>query len=161
VNQYTGSTAAVNDLYFEDEYTGWIVQPAGAIRKSTDGGGSWDSKTSGVSVTLEAVVFHDLSHGWAAGERGTIIKTTNGGSSWTALTTGTTAEMVAVDFYGLSDGWAIGNFSQEAVTLRSTNGGTTWTQEAVTSHTLSDIYFRNTAEGWAVGPGGRILKYVP
>lgn len=70
------------DVFFTDASNGCIVGEEGVIWTSTDGGGSWTSRSSGVSTNLLSVFFVDQSHGWVSGESGTILKTTNAGVSW-------------------------------------------------------------------------------
>ncbi|MEJ2105052.1 MAG: YCF48-related protein, partial [Ignavibacteriaceae bacterium] len=69
----------VEDVYFVDNSTGWVVGENGLIIKTTNGGTSWDVQNSGTSNSLHSIHFIDQNIGWAVGDDATILHTTNGG----------------------------------------------------------------------------------
>ena len=69
----------VEDVYFVDTSTGWVVGENGLIIKTTNGGTSWDVQNSGTSNSLHSIHFIDQNIGWAVGDDATILHTTNGG----------------------------------------------------------------------------------
>jgi photosystem II stability/assembly factor-like uncharacterized protein len=69
-------------VHFVNATTGTAVGESGTILRTTDGGSSWVSQTSGTTEWLFGVSFTDARTGTAVGTGGTILRTTNGGSAW-------------------------------------------------------------------------------
>ena len=75
------------DVFFIDEYKGWLVDIFGTVANTTDGGSTWDEQIPGGITQSEylSIYFVDSLIGWAVGAGfdpelyGKIIKTTNGG----------------------------------------------------------------------------------
>jgi photosystem II stability/assembly factor-like uncharacterized protein len=79
----------------------------GTILRTTDGGNTWVSQTSGTTNALFSVSFTDVNHGTAVGDYGTILRTTNGGASWVSQTSGTTNALNSVSFTDANRGTAV------------------------------------------------------
>jgi photosystem II stability/assembly factor-like uncharacterized protein len=60
----------------------WAVGPRGMILRSTDDGATWQDRSLGKDITLNAVTFVDDQQGWIVGEFGTILHTADGGETW-------------------------------------------------------------------------------
>lgn len=60
----------------------WAVGPVGTVLQSTDDGATWQDRSLGKDITLNAVSFVDDREGWVVGEFGTILHTVDGGQSW-------------------------------------------------------------------------------
>ena len=60
----------------------WAVGPRGMILRSTDDGATWEDRSLGKDITLNAVTFVDDQEGWIVGEFGTILHTSDGGETW-------------------------------------------------------------------------------
>jgi len=88
------------DLDFIDEANGWMVGDYGNIRRTRDGGQTWESQHGSLlgqrmanarrplrdALDLPAlfrVAVRDGGHGIAVGVGGTVLTTTDGGASWT------------------------------------------------------------------------------
>ncbi|MHA1454327.1 MAG: WD40/YVTN/BNR-like repeat-containing protein [Promethearchaeota archaeon] len=82
VNQTTGITRHLHDIFFISPTKGWSVGTAGNILATDDGGMTWTKQESGSSLQLYAVKFKDENNGIVVGERGTVLVTDNGGSTW-------------------------------------------------------------------------------
>ena len=52
----------------------------GTILKTTNGGATWTSQTSGTIYRLYSVYFTDVNTGYAVGDGGIILKTITGGN---------------------------------------------------------------------------------
>jgi photosystem II stability/assembly factor-like uncharacterized protein len=59
--------------------TGTAVGADGTILRTTDGGSTWITQTSGTTNYLIGVSFTDAMTGTAVGADGTILRTTTGG----------------------------------------------------------------------------------
>ena len=102
---------------------------------------SWTAQTSGVTTNLRDVYFTDNQTGWAVGNAGVILHTSDGGQTWAAQTSGTTLNLFTVYFIDNQTGWAAGH-DQSSVLLKTTNGGTTWTEIPTTGiNQIRDIAF--------------------
>jgi hypothetical protein len=66
---------------FTDANTGTAVGPPGTILRTTNGGSSWISQSSGTTNALFCVSFTDANTGTAVGPWGTIVRTNTGGVS--------------------------------------------------------------------------------
>jgi photosystem II stability/assembly factor-like uncharacterized protein len=56
-----------------------VVGAGGTILRTTDGGETWVSQSSGTGNILYGVFFTSTNTGTAVGARGTILRTTTGG----------------------------------------------------------------------------------
>lgn len=70
----------LSGVFFSDAATGTVVGGRGAILRTTDGGNSWLSQSSGTSNFLLGVAFLDAHTGIAVGYGGTILRTNTGGN---------------------------------------------------------------------------------
>ena len=132
---------------------GWTVGNSGVILKTTDGGTTWVAQTSGTTKILEQVFFIDANTGWIAGHNNTVLLTTDGGTTWTAISILSTASFNSISFSDASKGIICG-FNGKM--YRSADGGNTWSQESTgTTNALFDAEII----GFAVGSGGKIIKY--
>ena len=117
-----------NFLYsvdFVSELTGWAVG-SNAILRTTNGGATWTSQTSGTTHSLRGVSFTDSDNGTAVGYNGTILRTTDGGTTWSSQTSGTTNNLLGVCFTDSYNGTAVGD---GGTILRTTNGGVSFVEE--------------------------------
>ncbi len=73
----TGNT--LYRVHFTDANTGTAVGEYGTILRTTNGGSSWTSQTSGTTISLLGVSITDANTGTAVGQTGTILRTTTGG----------------------------------------------------------------------------------
>jgi hypothetical protein len=62
----------------------WRILQAGAVQRSTDGGGTWQTQSTGVSETLSAGSSPSPSVCWLVGPGGTVLLSTDG-RSWTRV----------------------------------------------------------------------------
>lgn len=60
----------------------WAAGPRGMLLRSVDDGATWQDRSIGKDITLNAVTFVDDQEGWIVGEFGTILHTVNGGETW-------------------------------------------------------------------------------
>ena len=113
---------------------GIAIGDAGTVIKTTDGGATWSTKTSGTTEGLYGIVMASSSVGWAVGNDGTVIKTANGGTTWSSFAPASAYDFRAVDATSTSVVWIVG---RTGAIYRSTTGGLTWTD--LTYSPLSQI----------------------
>jgi hypothetical protein len=116
-----------------DANTGTVVGVDGVILRTTDGGTTWTSQTSGTTKWLWGVCFTEANSGSAVGFEGTILHTTNGGATWTSQTSGTANNINGVSFTDENTGTVVG-FG--GTILRTTTGGVVSVPE---DHDLSEV----------------------
>ncbi len=80
------SSGDVQNLYFLNNLTGWIVGSGGQIWKTANGGVNWAlvrmDEGGSPDYDLLDIFFKDGNTGWASGHNGTLLKSTNGGLNW-------------------------------------------------------------------------------
>ena len=136
--------------------TGYGVGAGGLIYKTSNGGSTWDSLTSGTEKYLNSVFFTNATNGYVAGFEGTILKTTNGGLTWNPQTSGTGSDLTSIFFVDAVTGIAVGSSGS---IIRTTNSGGTWSPvNSGTTEDLKAIHFTDSRSGYAAGSGGAILK---
>lgn len=112
-------------IYFSDRNTGWICGYDGTIKKTIDGGKTWQLQQSGVSSNLWDISFVDGLHGWICGTGNTLLKTTDGGESWIKIFPHGDGNRIFVEikFTDINNGWLSSNGGE---ILRTTDGGEFW-----------------------------------
>ncbi len=146
----------LTDIHVFNSSTAIVVGAVGTVLKTTNGGTSWTSQTSGITSDLNSVHFVDAYTGWAVGRYGRILKTTDGGTNWTSLSSGTSSDMKSVYFTDSNTGWMVGLYG---TIIKTTDGGTDWSyQMSLTSNHLNSVYFQNSNTGFVVGDYGTFKK---
>jgi photosystem II stability/assembly factor-like uncharacterized protein len=144
--------------------------PGGArVKHSRDGGETWTAATTpirndGESAGIFSLAFADEKHGVAVGgdyakpaeSARNIVVTSDGGRTWTAPAGAPPGGYrSAVAFLADARLWvAVGTSGSDV----SRDGGGSWTKfDAGAFHAMS---FAPGGAGWAVGPGGRVARFV-
>ena len=137
---------------FSDADAATAVGYEGIIIRTTDGGDSWYSQTSGTGNSLQGVCFSGTMHGWVVG-RDIILHTKDGGDTWIRQGPGTYVSFEKVFCLDTSLVWAVGSDMEDnAIILHTENGGATWTRQRTGLKTnLFDVYFSDQDTGTAVG----------
>ncbi len=143
------------------------VSRTSKVYRSFNAGATW-SVYSGFSVgslaqNLTDIEFPTRNIGYAAGNRDTIYKTTDAGVTWVKLplpNPGVTPQISYKDMYALDANtvFLVGNGFPRKVVLRTTNGGTTWTDitNNITSlgvGNLNSIIMHDANNGYVMTPG--------
>jgi photosystem II stability/assembly factor-like uncharacterized protein len=153
------TTDRLNTVFFADSLNGWVggtLSPGGngIIRRTTDGGYTWEAQTLPVASSISRVLFLNSHIGFAIGGNGAILKTTNAGQTWVQKPSGTNGGLASVFFLDTQEGWACGGYN----VLHTTDQGETWSADSVSAIAHWDIAFRNSQEGWLVGLYGSCYK---
>jgi photosystem II stability/assembly factor-like uncharacterized protein len=142
-------TSELYAIYFTDAITGYLVGRYGKILKTTDGGNTWLSQSSGTNEYLEYISFTDKNHGWISGSGYLLLKTSDGGSHWTIATQGIYHLSGPICFTDSLTGYAAGSGDIS----KTTDGGFTWDTLSYwpNSASFSSISFSDALHGCAVG----------
>lgn len=155
-------------MFFLNENVGWFTgyiaenQPS-RVYRTTDGGNSWASTTlpNGTGFNINLAAF-DANNVFVIMQQAapTVRRSTDGGATFVNPTPGLSTIPTAIA--------ARPNTNELYVTttnsiLKSTDGGNTWTAEAIPSNItgLNFLIFANERNGWACGANGMIVKYQP
>jgi photosystem II stability/assembly factor-like uncharacterized protein len=148
-----------NTLYssfFIDSDHGTAVGEFGTIIKTTNGGETWVSESSGTTNNLHNVFFTDANNGTVVGSEGTILRTTDGGTTWISQVSETTMLLWGVAFTDANNGVAVGELG---TILRTTDSGQNWnSQSSGTSNLLTGVNFTSVNIGTIVGQEGLVLR---
>ena len=128
-------------LSFINENEGWVIDEAGILRYTSNGGASWSIVATGYNF-LKLHFTDDLT-GFALTAEAA-YKTTNGGNLWSQLTmpgsVGTT-----LYFFDNNSGFISG----EEVIYKTANGGASWSTISTEGVSFVDFYFTSTTTGVA------------
>ncbi len=174
--------AALFNLHFTDEQTGWVVGDRRSVFATSDGGETWEFITHGTNerhkssygqpeylgkeplhtFTLYDIDFTDTQNGWIVGDLGVILHTSSGGKGkWKHQRGGprfhnsADAVLLGIDFVSKQLGWAVG---ENGTILHTRNGGVTWESQSSPSHLLVGVCATSSKEGYVVGDRGAILR---
>jgi photosystem II stability/assembly factor-like uncharacterized protein len=144
-------------LCFADKINGWAVGNFGLILRTTDGGYSWNTQTSGTINSLKCVYFTDTQKGWIGGGSNSIGMTTNGGGTWSwQYPAGeSNRTFMSMSFVNKQTGWIVDNYGG---ILHTEDGGINWTpQISGTSWAITSVQFLDAQEVWAVATNRIVL----
>ncbi len=156
------------DICFVDDLNGWIIGREG-VRRTEDGGESWQRIDEAGKMTGNALQFLDLERGWVVGKFGDVHRSEDGGVTWEKVEAAGNLEdksgddkpnFQAVHFVDDSHGWLAG-YRREMPALdqfdygliyHTGDGGQTWQKQLdQLDILLRDIRFADPQNGWAVG----------
>lgn len=140
-----------SSVYFINNQTG-IVGAQNKIFKTTDSGINWQQviingyNSLFIGGEFKRMFFLTDEIRWAINS-GSVVKTTNGGNDWSVQLY---AEILAgIHFSDTRNGWVARSGGGIAQPFRSTDGGINWIeQSSLTFNTTSDIYFRDSLNGF-------------
>ena len=129
--------ANLHAVQFLGPKIGWAVGDRGVIRKTEDGGATWQFVSSPVDCPLRDICFLTDQIGWIAGggtaayghlNQGVLLFTKDGGKSWTELIQKRLPRLHYVRFFGMNEGVVVGDTSVQHATgvFRTEDGGKTW-----------------------------------
>jgi len=159
----SGTTRDLNDVFFVDPDTGWIVGEAGTILHSTGGGHMWSpQQTCKTGKDLYAVFFVDANEGWVAGEANTMCHTINGGASWSSqqINGVTNHDVMTLFMLSPTDGWA-GTIAPGGggAFLRYNGAGWSRSDGPSMAFEVTAIGLLTASDGWGTSATGHILRY--
>ncbi|MGC9367886.1 MAG: YCF48-related protein [bacterium] len=156
-------TGGLNDLYFINEYLGWVVGEGpdnkAVVLKTINGGLLWSIQQIELAPRLTSVWFIDSLTGWTCGRDGIILKTIDGGYSWIEQNSGTDESIGNIQFLDKNNGWAC----HMSGILKTIDSGITWTPcpTGVSDRYCYTFYFTDLSTGWlGMGYYGRPSKIL-
>lgn len=148
--------SSFSKIHFIDNQIGFEVGGINLIRKTTNGGISWEEKSrfpSGGGISIWPM---DSLTAFISGSKGFIGKTLNQGTTWSTIKTPANCILTNIQFVNPSTGLAVGD---TGTIVKTTNGGTNWmAKPSGTMRSLKKLVMINTQLGWICGDTGTLLK---
>jgi photosystem II stability/assembly factor-like uncharacterized protein len=160
-----------DDMEFVTPSRGWIVNLAGEIWHTEDGGESWELQFQHSSSLFRSVTFmkelgpRGLQIGWAGtvfSPQSVLWETRDGGDHWIDIThriEGYLPDGICGMYSVNESAWGVGAFHGTPTLIRTTDGGIHWEGTDLSSHigAMVDVYFQDEMTGFAVGGSGSDL----
>lgn len=159
VQQISGTSENLNDVYCITEDIVVVVGDNGTILKTTNGGANWVQKTSGTTLKLTKVQFASTNIGYVSGVNMSnglvnILKTIDGGENWNIMISYTTTNIF--DFWCVNEN--IFYYTNTGTLFKTVNGGSSF-QTINTTEFLQNIQFTDEMKGFA-SSGSSLLKTI-
>jgi photosystem II stability/assembly factor-like uncharacterized protein len=150
-----------DDVCFMSPDSGWVVNGAGQIFRTIDGGTSWTLQAT-LPNYLRSVGFATRMKGWAGTLFGSplLYETEDAGVTWTPVTNIPDPQPLGIcGLWVVNDSVAYGCGRYDgppATMIKTTNGGATWTSWDMDTiaTSLIDCFFFDENHGFAVGGSG-------
>jgi len=145
-------------LGFTSSLTGYVAGSKGVILKTTNKGVNWFTQTSSVTSVLQAVWFLDENTGYVGGSH-TLLKTTNAGVNWVNIggQFASGGETITSMYFSDANTGVYGTNGSRIV--RTTDGGTTYTESYRNVGTaVWSLSFVNANTGYGCTSAGKVLK---
>lgn len=152
MNSGLGTSNDIHAIQFLDTQTGYLAcAGGGTVRKSTDGGLTWQPSWGGANTTFLDLHFFDDLTGVCVGLAGNVVRTTDGGATWDSIPSNSNYIMNSLDVQGtvmVACGWW-------GRTIRSTDAGLSWTEIQVGNSEHRSISLLPSGQA-VMGTDGRI-----
>lgn len=165
--QNSNTLAWLQDVYFLDGQTGWIVGSSGTYLTTKDGGKSWKRERNFTEDAIRQVYFTDASNGWLLCERDLfatganspsyLLKTTDGGVSWTRVEFADNQRKRVAKFFFAKNGTGLA-IGEGGAFFGLADDKKNWKRlPSPARYLLLDGIFTDDSHGIIVGAGGSIL----
>lgn len=122
----SNSVSHFEDIEFVSLNRGFTVGSDGTLLGTTDGGLVWDSIPLSLTSDLNAIDFPTAAMGFLVGENGAAMQSSDSGSTWSPMNLPATYHYHDVSFLNVNLGWVIGRDTNDAMLLKTTDGGQSW-----------------------------------
>lgn len=138
------NTSYYKDLQFVNENTGYLCGDFGVLKKTINGGITWEDKSLSSDHQFTSLQFINEDLGWMIDMNSqTLLKTEDGGDSWSDATLGNVRSM-----FHLNDN--VGYVTTfDSKLFKTVNAGDTWLEIYNFLHTGS-VYFIDEFIGWYI-----------
>lgn len=167
IRQNTNSFAWYKDVFFLNQYKGWITGTDGVLLSTDDGGATWMQYRKFTTDSFLQIHFVNESTGWllcerniyARGQNATsyLRKTTDGGRTWEKIEFQDGGRERVTKLLFSYDGGATA-FGEGGIFYKLQEDGTTWKKSQSAIHyLLLDGDYADDIVGAIVGTGGTIM----
>lgn len=136
----SGTSANILEVKFINPSIGFITCNDGKIKKTLDGGVSWNVILD-QSIVIPSLFFVNYNVGFGAGYFGRIFKTTDAGNTW-SVSSPTGYVLRGIYFSDTTTGYVVGD---HGCIMKTTNGGANWSAQTppVQDANLTGIFSGN------------------
>ena len=152
-NIRTGITDNLTGIQFINNLLGYIWGENGKILKTTDGGITWSSLTTGVTNNIMKAQFIDANTAFFMANNN-LYKTTDGGQLWNLVTLpGGSISFKDFHFFDSQTGQIVGNITSPSISgyvHQTADGGSTWSQLYTDNIAFNKLSYKNN-KGYLYG----------
>ena len=145
-------------VMFIDSLVGYADFPFAGLKKTINGGKTWNTLRTGVSFGISSIYFTDKSNGVIIADN-TILLTANGGLSWKNVSLpNNKLAFTDVKFATPKVGYICG---RQGIILKTVDGGLNWREmDSGTFENLYSLSFVDSTLGYCAGDNGTLLKLL-
>jgi photosystem II stability/assembly factor-like uncharacterized protein len=165
--QNSNTLAWLQDVYFLNEETGWIVGSGGTSLRTNDGGKSWTKEKNFTEDTIRQIYYIDASNGWLLCERDIymlganspsyLMRTSDGGVNWERIEFVDSQRKRVTKFFFTKDGKGLA-IGEGGAFFSMTGNEKIWKRlPSPVRYLMFDGVFTDESNGVVVGAGGSIL----
>jgi photosystem II stability/assembly factor-like uncharacterized protein len=160
VQQTSGTTQNLHDIFFQDASRGWVVGDNGTVLSTDNGGATWSPHSTPAMDSLREICFSDSQNGWLSGMSARVYRTADGGATWTQLPTstfynnGSAGSSTGSHFFDGQRGW-MAFFGMPL--YETIDGGATWNARS-SAQMITDASFVDQDHLWAGGVSGLLMN---
>jgi photosystem II stability/assembly factor-like uncharacterized protein len=149
VQQSTDLSINIQKISFIDSLTGYLIDDAGHLAKTTNGGDSWVVSNTGFNAALRGIHFTSESTGYISSFNGLIIKTIDGGITWFQQQSHTTQTLDDFAFTNSNTGYLVGD---AGTIVKTKDAGLNWTvMPYFTQEDFRTVCFTDSLNGYIAG----------
>ncbi|MDQ3682919.1 MAG: YCF48-related protein, partial [Bacteroidota bacterium] len=138
----------ITSIYFVNASLGFCAGD-NVILKTSDGGQTWNEyKVNNLSGKMMQIRFANTQKGYIVCLFDKIIKTEDGGLTWVV-----TSPQRAIGYYSVSESNGSVYVSGQGKIIKSTNGGSSWSELPNSPMDIFTIHFTDDKKGFAFGRG--------
>jgi len=155
VNKASSNT--INDVDMFNDTFGFAVGSSGTILRWN--GATWSTQSSPVSSTLNGVDIFNSTYALAVGASGRVLRW-NGATWSTVATISNSPTLNKVSAWNGTFAFIAGTRGNNGYVYKSTNGGSSWSQDYSNSLYLRGVKILNRTLAFAVGESGVIARWT-
>ena len=141
----------INGISFSDSLNGWFIGENGTLFHTIDGGKNWYPKNL-YSISFISIGTPTTEDIYLGGNNGEFIKSTNNGTTWKVSYISNQVSEAKLQFFSKNYGYCFAPYQHEL--YKTTDAGESWSNNITTGYYLSNSFFADSANGWAVSLSG-------
>lgn len=142
----------IGEMFFLDDFTGWISGPGSGVYKTTDGGENWEKLANSDDIR-GSIFFLDNDTGWYFGKDEYLKRIRKGNVEKLKLFENF-PYVKKLQFTSFEQGWLIDVLNSKNRFRYTEDGGLTWKQITIDNSSADNFQFIGNAEGFAIAEKG-------
>jgi photosystem II stability/assembly factor-like uncharacterized protein len=140
---------SIREICFSDSLKGWLAGYGGTLFYTVDGGENWNPKSL-FSIDFSSISTPTNQDIYVSGNNGEFIKSNNGGTNWQVNNIGNWLSETKIKFLSKDIGYCIAPY--EGRLFKTTDAGTSWSDQISNAHWFSQMFFADSLNGWVMEP---------